>query len=89
MVKQKPGKAGFCAYLGPSIRGVVQNGTIYDGTPESVRLQLAPAIAKYPRIEKLIIAGDELPQAREMLKTKGNWLFEENRKFVYELLKGV
>jgi len=90
MVKPKPkAKLGFCAYLGPTIRGVVQNGTIYEGTLESVLLLLAPQIEKYPRIAKLVISGDDLPEARQKIKTKGNYLYEENRLFMAELQKGV
>ena len=89
MVKPKKAPCGFCAYLGPSIRGVVQNGTIYEGTLQSVLQFLAPAIEKYPRIGKLIVSGDDLPVAREKIKTKGNYLYEENRRFVAELQKGV
>lgn len=88
-VKPKASPTGFCAYLGPSIRGVVQNGTIYEGTKETVIGLLAGQIEQYPRIAKLIIPGDELPEARVKIKTKGNYLFEENRRFVAELQKGV
>ncbi len=89
MVTTKKAPCGFCVYLGPSIRGVVQNGTIYDGTIETVLQLLAPAIEQYPRIGKLIVSGDDLPVAREKIKVKGNYLFEENRRFVAELQKGV
>ena len=82
-------KMGFCAYLGPTIRGVVQNGTIYEGSKDAIVRQLAEAIDKYPSIAKLIIPGEELPNARQMIRTKGNYLFETNRKFVAELQKGV
>ena len=80
---------GLCAYLGPSIRGVVQNGTIYEGSRETVLEQLSGQIEQYPRIAKLIIPGEELPDARVKIKNKGNYLYEENRRFVAELQKGV
>ena len=78
----------FCAYLGPSIRGVVQNGSIYEGTKAEVVLKLHDAIEKYPRIEKLIIPHDALAESRPKVRTKGNYLYEENRRFVAELSKG-
>ena len=84
---KKSGTA-FCAYLGPTIRGVVQNGTIYEGEKAEVVLKLHDAIAKYPRIEKLIIPHNELAEARPKIRTKGNYLYEENRRFVAELAKG-
>lgn len=80
---------GFCVYLGPSIRGLVQNGSIYEGTRESVLELLSVQISKYPRIGTLIIPGDEIAEARVKLKNKGNYLFEENRKLVAEIKKGV
>lgn len=81
-------ECGFCVYLGPSIRGIVQQGTIYEGNLETVKRQLAPAIEKYPRIAALISTGDELAENRVRIKNKGNYLFEEYRKFIAEL-KGV
>lgn len=81
-------ECGFCVYLGPSIRGIVQQGTIYEGNLETVKRQLAPAIEKYPRIAALISSGDELAENRVRIKNKGNYLFEEYRKFIAEL-KGV
>ena len=86
-MKKQP--CGFCVYLGPTIRGVVQNGTIYEGSLEAVKNQLAAAIEKYPRITALISSGDELAENRVRVKTKGNYLYEENRRFVAELQKGV
>ena len=56
--------------------------------PETVKRQLAPAIEKYPRIAALISTGDELAENRVRIKNKGNYLFEEYRKFIAEL-KGV
>ncbi len=87
MIQKEP--CTFCAYIGPSIRGVVQNGTIYSGTKEEILEFLAPAIEKYPRIADLVISGDELPQSRIMIRTKGNYLYETRRKFIAELRKGA
>jgi len=85
MVKKQP--CGFCVYLGPSIRGVVQNGTIYEGSLETVKNKLAEAIERYPRIASLISTGDELAENRVRIKNKGNYLYEENRRFIAELQK--
>lgn len=85
----KKQNCSFCVYLGPTIRGVVQQGTIYEGSMETVKRQLAPAIEKYPRIAALISTGDELAENRVRIKNKGNYLYEENRRFVAELQKGV
>lgn len=87
MVKKK-NQSGFCAYLGPTIRGVVQNGTIYEGGLDEVLALLAPAIERYPLIAKLISAGDDLPANRERIKTKGTYLYDVNRRFIAILQKG-
>ena len=59
---QRP--AGFCAYIGPTIYGVIQSGTIYNGNLNAAAQQAAEAIRKYPLIERLIIPGEQLPEAR-------------------------
>lgn len=46
-------------YLGPSIRGVIQNGTIYKGKKTEIVKRLSFMITAYPDILKLIIAADE------------------------------
>lgn len=79
----------FCVYLGPTIRGLVQNGTIYEGDAAAVKARLAPAIERYPRIGELIVTGETLAQDRIKIRTKGNYLYEVNRKFIAELKKGV
>lgn len=47
-------------YLGPSIRGYIQTGTIYRGTMETVKAGLSAVIEKYPDVERLIVPEDEL-----------------------------
>ncbi len=74
--KQKSdGKAaGFCVYLGPSIRGVIQSGTVYPGGRDTVLKELSPALERYPLIASLVVTGDTLPQDRIKVKTAGNLL---------------
>lgn len=68
----KPG--GVFMYLGPTIRGMVQRGSIYRGPRENVVALLAPAISKYPEIEKLIFADKEVGAAALKIKSAGNYL---------------
>lgn len=74
-------------YLGPSIRGVIQKATLYEGTRQDVEAFLAPAIEKYPYIKVFLISGDTLPQDRIKVNTPGNYLHEKYRKFIAELNK--
>lgn len=65
----------FCVYIGPSIRGVIQSGTIMTGTKEKVCAFYAPAIKNYPLIASLIVMGDTLPVDRIKVRTPGNLLY--------------
>lgn len=73
--KKSDGKsAGFCVYLGPSIRGVIQSGTVYRGSKSDVMKEIAPALERYPMIASLVVASDTLPVDRIKVKTAGNLL---------------
>lgn len=84
VIEEKP-DAGFFVYLGPSIRGLVQNGSIYAGPRSEVEKLLAGAIQKYPRIATLIVSGETLPADRIKVKTPGNYLYDTYRKLIAEL----
>jgi len=66
--------AGFCVYLGPSIRGVIQSGTVYRGGKAAVLKELAPALERHPLIASLVVTSDTLPVDRIKVKTAGNLL---------------
>ena len=53
--------SGFYIYIGPTIRGVIQNGTIYRGTRAEAMEKAASAIEKYKLVKTLIVSGDALP----------------------------
>ena len=72
MAKKTAVKDGVFIYLGPSIRGVIQKGSIYRGTRESVLSSLAFAIEKYPKIERLIVADNEIVSAKQKIAVGGN-----------------
>ena len=80
--KQEP---GFFVYLGPSIRGVIQTATIFTGTREEVEEFLAGPIERYPRIKRLLVSGETLPEDRVKVKTPGNGLNAAYVKLVSEL----
>lgn len=73
--KEAAGDAGsFCVYLGPSIRGVIQSGTVYSGTKEKALASLSTAVKEYPLIAKLIVPGETLAEDRIRVKLAGNLL---------------
>ena len=45
---------GFCVYLGPTMMGVIQRGTIYRGGRKEVLDSLAPVIEQHPLIASLV-----------------------------------
>ena len=72
-------------YIGPSIRGVIQKGTVYTGTRADVEAALDMAIGKYPRIKTLLVSGDTLAADRISVKTPGTRLHVEYKKLVSEV----
>lgn len=79
--KQNPSaEGGFCVYLGPTIVGVIQNGTVIHGSREEALASVSGAIKKYPLIATLIVAGDTLAEDRIKVKTPGNWLYVNYHK---------
>jgi len=74
-VKQtKADDTKFCVYLGPTIHGVVQEGTVYQGNRKAVEAVLSAAIEKYPLIAKLIVTDKTIAVDRIKVKTAGNVL---------------
>lgn len=65
---------GFCVYIGPSIRGVIQSGTIYGKSLKDTKAFLASAIERYPLIAKLISTEKTITEDRIKVKTAGNLL---------------
>jgi len=75
--KPKPSTAkdnGVFVYVGPSIRGTIQNGSIYCGTRESVIGSLCSAIEKFPMIERLIVADKDIVSAKQKIAHGNNSL---------------
>lgn len=79
--KQPDGNAaGFCVYIGPTILGVIQSGTIYPGDREKALAAIAPAVELHPTIAHLVVTGDTLPEDRIKVKTPGNLLYVQYKQ---------
>jgi len=67
-------------YVGPSFKGVVNNGRIFKGTREDILSEIkanaeaAGMINKFAKISRLLIADTELAHAKEQLAKGGNGL---------------
>ncbi|WP_369882503.1 hypothetical protein [Anaerotruncus colihominis] len=80
VLNPKDNSSGFYCYIGPSITGVIQHGTIWRGSRTAALAAAAPAIEKYPLVKTLIVSGDALPEARLKIKRPGNALYVNYRK---------
>ena len=69
-------EAGFCVYIGPTILGIIQNGTIYQGNKKQAlnSRELAPVVQQYPLAAALVVNGEQLAASRQMVKQPGNLL---------------
>ena len=79
--------SGFYMYIGPTIRGVIQNGDIYRGTRAEAVEKAASAIEKYKLVKPLIVSGDALPVARLRLKEPGNAFYVNYRKLSKQVME--
>lgn len=76
-VKPTGDAGGFCAYIGPTIRGVIQHGTIYEGSKQAALKgpALRRAVDAYPEIAGLLVPGNSLAAARKKINTPGSLLY--------------
>lgn len=65
-------------YLGPSLRGIVNNGRIFKGTKENILSEIkanaeaAGMMKKFAKISRLLVADTEVAHAKEQLAKGGN-----------------
>ena len=85
-VQPKPG-AGYCVYIGPSIRASVQYGQILHGTIADAKEALKPVIDRWPLIGAMIIPGELLSEARIKVKTHGTALNDQYTRLVRALAR--
>lgn len=71
----------YCVYLGPTIIGVVQQGTVFP-MPKDKAVSGIPRIAEYPEIASLVFSGTELPEARISVRTPGTLANHNYNKLV-------
>lgn len=70
----------FSVYLGPSIRGVIQRGTILNGTKEEALASISYAVEKFPLIASLVVPDETIAEDRVKVKSPGNLLYVNYRK---------
>ena len=69
---------GVSVYIGPSIKGVIQHGTIIVGTPaEAIKDPMVQiALQKRPDIKTFIVNATESMDAKKRMKTPGDKLYK-------------
>lgn len=88
--KEKSEKKKVFVYLGPSVKGVVSNGSIFGGEKAEILKNievLAKAARienKLPLIERLVVEDVNVSTAREQLRSGGNGLSRAYQKIVEE-----
>lgn len=87
--KAASGSGGFCAYIGPTIRGLIQHGTIYEGSKRDVLKcpAMRRAVDAYPEIAGLLVPGDTLAEARRKIKTPGSLLYVQYKALANRAIK--
>lgn len=68
--------SGIWTYIGPNVKGAIHTGKTFRGTRAQVLEQIGRALERESAIQRLIVAGEELSRAREMVKVPGNVLYE-------------
>ena len=83
-------KSAVFVYIGPNIRGVITNGSIFTGKKDEIvntikaRAEVAGQGAKMPKIAQLIVADGNISKAKAQLKAGGNALSEAYKAILAE-----
>jgi len=83
--KEEAAKPSFFVYLGPSIRGQIQYGALYEGSRKDVEKLLEQQIKKYPRIKALLVSDLTIVEDRINVRKPGTRLNVEYKRLVSEL----
>ncbi len=67
-------------YVGPTVKGSIQSGTIMTGTRNAVLEKYRDAIEKTPEIEMLIVRDIFVAEIRRKIKAGDNALADAYRK---------
>lgn len=85
--KQAVQEPTYCLYVGPTIRGVVQQDTVLSGAKSDVLERLKYAVSAHPIIAQLVLESGTIADGRNKLKTPGNALYAAYRRLVSDVAK--
>lgn len=72
-------------YVGPTIRGVITNGSIHKGSRTEILKKFEGGIEKYPKIERLIVADHSVAKAKEQLNEKKGSIYVKYAELVRQI----
>lgn len=78
--KNNTNECEFCAYVGPTLLGIIQNGTVFGKSRSEIVAEYASVIKRFPLVEKLIVSGDNLAEAKVNVKRPGNIMYVNYHK---------
>ncbi len=78
--KKEANASGICCYIGPSLRGLIKSGDIFQGSRDDALKAAAAAVETDPLVKTLIVSGDALPGARRKVKTPGSALYRNYQR---------
>lgn len=62
-------------YIGPSLpKAMLKSNTIFEGTKEGIKKELAAVLEKFPLVEHLLVPVEKLAEKKEKVRTAGNIL---------------
>ena len=85
--KAKPAQVerpGVFVYIGPNLRGAIQESTIMSGKLIEIKARLAPMIAEHPQASALIVPMESLAECRRDVKTAGTLLHKKYMELLAE-----
>lgn len=84
--KNAPG-AEWCVWIGPGVRGIIQNGTIFPVPRERAREVLPEKVAALwdDGAGALVAGPEQLPEARLAVKKEGSALWKLSRNVARKL----
>jgi hypothetical protein len=75
-------ESGVAVYIGPTIHGKIQKGTVFKGGMREATELYAAAIEQYPAIVRLIVSGERLAAARNDINMKRGLAYKHYKELV-------
>ena len=64
----------FCAYIGPTLRGIVQTGTLFHCSRTELLDRMNTVCVKHPEFSYFVVCGKDLAGARKTINQPGTLL---------------